>query len=104
MPDLPYPLLSDRIVLDDDRTRTHFTVPILTPDSSVWFSAYRFGWGYCAFALPAEVVCEGLGAADETPRQLVLAFELGKHRLRNAIAERQLPGTGERITLCAADL
>lgn len=104
VPDLPYPLLSDRIVLDNDRTRTHFTAPILTSDSSVWFSAYRFGWGYCAFALPAEVVCEGLGAADETPRQLVLAFELGKHRLRKAIAERQLPRTGERITLCAADL
>jgi hypothetical protein len=49
-------------------------------------------------------MCEGLGAADQTPRQLVLAFELGKHRLRKAIAERQLPRTGERITLCAADL
>jgi hypothetical protein len=77
---------------------------MLTPDASVWFSAYRFGWGYCAFALPADVVCSGLGAADPSPKQLLLAFELGKQRLRKVIAEKYLPGHGERITLSAADL
>lgn len=87
-----------------DQATTQFTAPILTTDSSVWFSAYGFGWGYCAFALPAEALCDALGAANETPRQLVLAFELGKQRLRKAIAERHLPGSGERITLGAADL
>ncbi|SIT41462.1 conserved hypothetical protein [Paraburkholderia piptadeniae] len=104
MLDLPYSLTSDGKVLAKDQPETQFTEAIITADSSVWFSAYRFGWGYCAFALPAEVVCEGLGAADESPKQLVLAFGLGKHRIRKAIAEKRLPGTGERITLCAADL
>jgi hypothetical protein len=87
-----------------DQPGANLTVPILTTDSSVWFSAYGFGWGYCAFALPAEVVCEGRGAANETPKQLVLAFELARHRLLKAAAEKALPSTGERITLSAADL
>jgi len=91
-------------VLAKNQIDTCLTTPILTADSSIWFSAYRFGWGYCAFALPAELVCEGLGAADQTPKQLVLAFELGKHRLRKAIAGKRLPGTGERITLSIDDL
>jgi len=87
-----------------DQPETHITAPILTTDSSVWFSAYGFGWGYCAFALPAKVICEALGAANETPKQLILAFELGKRRLLKAVAEKALPSTGERITLSAADI
>jgi hypothetical protein len=50
------------------------------------------------------VICEALGAANETPKQLVLAFELGKRRLLKAVAEKALPSTGERITLSAADI
>ncbi|MEX3936457.1 hypothetical protein AB4Y32_32585 [Paraburkholderia phymatum] len=92
------------MVLDKDQTRTHFTAPILTTDSSLWFSAYGPGWGYCAFALPAEVLCEGLGAADDSPKQLLLAFGLAQHRLRKTIAGKRLPGTGERIALSTADL
>lgn len=57
---------------------THFTGAVLTANSSVWFSVFGFGWGYCAFALPAEVLCESLGAKNATPKQSVLAFELGK--------------------------
>ncbi|MFL9937043.1 hypothetical protein P0D88_50855 [Paraburkholderia sp. RL18-103-BIB-C] len=68
------------------------------------FSAYGFGWGYCAFALPAEAVCEKLGAANETPKQLMLAFELGKRRVLQAVEQKALPSTGERITLSADDL
>ncbi|HXZ09685.1 MAG TPA: hypothetical protein VEI25_16670 [Paraburkholderia sp.] len=83
---------------------TNLSAPLLCADSTVWFSAYGFGWGYCAFALPAEVICEKLGAANETPKQLMLAFELGKLRLLQAVAQKVLPGTGERITLSAADL
>ena len=97
-------LFPDRNVLTKDQLKTHFTASVLTTDSFVWFSAYGVGWGYCAFALPIELVCKSLGAADETPKQLVLAFELGKQHLRKAIAERYVPGTGERIVLCAADL
>jgi hypothetical protein len=87
-----------------DQPRTNLTAPLLSVDSTLWFSAYGFGWGYCAFALAAETVCEKLGAANETPKQLMLAFELGKRRLLQAVEQKALPGTGERITLSAADL
>jgi hypothetical protein len=43
---------------------TDLTAPTLLPIWAVWFSAYGFGWGYCAFALPAEAVCEKLGTAN----------------------------------------
>jgi hypothetical protein len=87
-----------------DPSSTALTAPILFPNSAVLFSAYGFGWGYCAFSLPSETVCEQLGAADETARQLLLAFELGKHRILQAVERKTLPVTGERITLSAADL
>ena len=83
---------------------TKLTAPLFSADSTLWFSAYGFGWGYCAFALPAEAVCEKLGAANETPKQLMLAFELGRRRLLQAVAQKALLGTGERIVLSAADL
>jgi hypothetical protein len=60
--------------------------------------------GYCAFAIPAETVREKLGAVIETPKQLMLAFELGRRRLLQAVEQKALPGTGERITLSTADL
>jgi hypothetical protein len=87
-----------------DQPGTNLTAPILSADLAMWFSAYDFGWGYCAFALPAEAVCEKLGTANETPKQLMLAFELGKRRLPLAVEQKALPGTGERITLSCADL
>ncbi|SAL72333.1 hypothetical protein AWB69_08791 [Caballeronia udeis] len=86
-----------------DQPRTKLTAPLLSDDSILWFSAYGFGWGYCAFALPTETVCEKLGAANETPKQLVLAFELGKRRLLQAVEQKASPGSGERITLSASD-
>ena len=70
----------------------NFTAPLLSDDSILWFSAYGFGWGYCAFTLPTETVCEKLGAANETPKQLVLAFELGKRRLLQAVEQKASPG------------
>lgn len=84
--------------------RTNLTAPLLTVESTLWFSAYAFGWGYCAFALPAETVCEKLGAVNGTPKQLMLAFELGKRRLLQAVEQKALPGTGERIMLSTDDL
>lgn len=82
----------------------NLTAPILCADSTVWFSAYAFGWGYCAFALPCKVACQELGAASGTATQLLLAFELGKRRLAHAVEAKAVQGTGERVTLSATDL
>ncbi|MEX3980100.1 hypothetical protein AB4Y45_14110 [Paraburkholderia sp. EG287A] len=82
----------------------HLTEPILAADSSVWFSAYRFGWGYCAYSLPREVLCEKLGATDGSPKQLMLAFALNKSRLVRVIEHRYPLLVNERITLAATDL
>ncbi len=82
---------------------TNLTDPIVSADSAVLFSAYGFGWGYCAFALPSAAVCEQLGAADATAKQMLLAFELGKRRIRQVVERKSLPDTGERVTLSSAD-
>jgi len=82
----------------------HLTEPILSADSSIWFSAYCFEWGYCAFSLPPEVALEKLGAADLSPKQLVLAFALSKRRLERLVEQKYRPQARERITLEAADL
>lgn len=75
------------------------TAPYVASDAAIWFSAYGFGWGYCAFSLPAEAVCQYLGAADTSRKQLILAFELGRKRISKAIEQAAIPGTGDRITL-----
>ncbi|WCM18721.1 hypothetical protein NDK50_14900 [Paraburkholderia bryophila] len=75
------------------------TPPIIQCDGEMWFSAYAFGWGYCAFSMSAETICTELGAANETQNQLLLAFELGKRRLSQAVQEIQIPSNGERIAL-----
>jgi hypothetical protein len=99
-----YSPAQDGTVIAMDQPGTSLTAPFLSADSAVWFSAYGFGWGYCAFSLNSEVICEQLGAANETPKQLMLAFELGKRRLLQAVEKKALPGTGERISLSAEDL
>ena len=65
----------------------NLTSPTFISDSTIWFSAYGFGWGYRAFALPAHAVREKLGAADESAKQLALAFELGKRRILRTIEQ-----------------
>jgi hypothetical protein len=97
-------LLLDSTVIAMYQPGTNLTTPILSADATVWFSGYGFGWEYCAFALPAEAVCERLGAANETPKKLMRAFELGKRRVLQAIEQKALPITGERIALSADDL
>ena len=88
-----------------DQPHTFMTAPILCGDSTVWFSAYGFGWGYCAFALSFEVVCEELGARYETVQQVRLAFELNKRRILRTVQQcGAASATGERITLSVADL
>lgn len=83
--------------------QTYLTQPIISAQSEVLFSAYGFGWGYCAFALTPEAVCRELGAADESTRQLLLAFELGKRRILQVVKDKSHPDTGARIKLSAAD-
>lgn len=88
-----------------DQLHTAMTAPVLCADSAVWFSACGFGWGYCAFALPFEVVCEELGARNETVQQVRLAFELNKRRILRAVQHYEAASaTGARITLSVADL
>lgn len=78
--------------------------PILLDGQTVLFSAFGFGWGYCSFALPVEVICEVLGAADTRAPQLALAFELGKRRIRSAVEKRAIFRHGKPVRLLAADL
>jgi hypothetical protein len=77
--------------------------PVVFSDSSVWFSAYGFGWGYCAFSIPVEIVCEQLGAANATHNQLTLAFELGKKRVSQAVEKNYVQDTGGRVALRSLD-
>jgi hypothetical protein len=87
-----------------DQLRTVITDPILRADSA-WFSVYGLGWGYRAFALPFDVVCEELGARNETVQQVRLAFELSKRRILSSVQRFGAEATtGERITLSVTDL
>jgi hypothetical protein len=84
----------------------HFDIsrPILVDGSTLLFSAFGFGWGYCSFALPVKVICEEFGAANTSARQLALAFELGKQRIQRAVEQRAIFGHGCLIWLSSADL
>jgi hypothetical protein len=73
--------------------------PMVVDASQVWFSVYGFGWGYAAYSLPARAVVSQLGAANESPKQMTLAFELGKRRVRQAVQSIERPHAGERLTL-----
>ncbi|MDP9651423.1 hypothetical protein J2793_006898 [Paraburkholderia caledonica] len=86
-----------------DALQPSLTPPVLPDESTIWFSAYGFGWGYCAFALPAQTIRQKLGAGTESPNQLLLAFELGKRTVREAVGSKALPPSGERIMLSASD-
>jgi hypothetical protein len=86
------------------RPTIQLTRPMLLDPSAVWFSAFGFGWGYGAFALPVGIVREKLGAANETPHQLMLAFELGKQRILRAVTQSALSPCGERVTISSSDL
>ena len=75
------------------------TTPMFVSPSEVWFSAYGFGWGYAAFALPTDAVLEQLGAATTSDKQMTLAFELGKRRIRQAVCMSEPHSDGERKVL-----
>jgi hypothetical protein len=76
------------------------TAPDLSDGSTVRFSAYGFGWGYRAFAVSYEAVCESLGAGDTTEEQIRLAFQLGKRQILQAVLQHEtLSYKGQRISL-----
>ena len=75
------------------------TAPTISHDASVWFSAYGLGWGYCAFSIPVQAICDYLGAADSSTKQLMLAFELGRKRISKAVERAKIPETGDRVVL-----
>jgi hypothetical protein len=80
------------------------TEPTLTNESSVWFSAYGFGWGFRAFALSYEALCESLGAGDTSDQQINLAFQLGRRRILQAVQQHEwLPYQGDRIWISLAE-
>jgi len=88
-----------------DQLTVQFTAPVLSRDALVLFSAYGFGWGYRAFAVPYEVVHERLGAGGMTDQQIRLAFELGKRRVLEAVEScGKLPYEGQRVSLPAERL
>ncbi|KVN33369.1 hypothetical protein WJ63_05125 [Burkholderia pyrrocinia] len=82
----------------------YLTAPMASTDSEIWFSAYGFGWGYAAFALPFDTLRRHLGASDASHRQCMLAFELNRQRIQRAVALRAIPLGGQRITLLPSDL
>ncbi len=75
------------------------TPPTFAGGDAIWFSAFAFGWGYCAFSIPFNSVCEHLGAADISAKQLIVAFELGKKRIAKTVELTVIPANGERVTL-----
>ena len=87
-----------------EQVHVRFTTPVLANESALWFSAYGFGWGYCSYELRSDVVCQYLGAANDSPKQLLLAFEHGKPRLLAATERKVALSTGERVELTGEDL
>lgn len=85
-------------------TTVNLTPPIVHA-AALRFSAYEFGRGFKAFEIPSEIARSELGAADASARQLVLAFELGRHKIAKAVEPMMLDEyQGQRICLRATDL
>ncbi len=85
-------------------SRMNITAVRLTQDSAVQFSVYGPGWGYRAYSISPHVICEELGAANTNPRQISLAFELGKPRILKAVQSGAgTLGMDGRMTLAATD-
>ncbi|MFL9929139.1 hypothetical protein P0D88_07730 [Paraburkholderia sp. RL18-103-BIB-C] len=85
-----------------DTTLIRLGRPFFDRENALCFSAYAFGWGYCAFSLEAAVAHEVLGSIDESPRQILLAFAIGQARIRKAV-HRAARKHGERIRLTPGD-
>ncbi|WP_124500137.1 MULTISPECIES: hypothetical protein [unclassified Burkholderia] len=82
---------------------TNVTAPVYCEDAGLIFSAYRRGWGYVAFRLPADVIREKFGSDLETPEQLLAAFEGNRDHVALAISRHAPPESGQRIQLDSSD-
>ncbi|CAN0626336.1 conserved protein of unknown function [Burkholderia multivorans] len=82
---------------------TRLTAPILRDDASLHFSAFRQGWGYAAFKLPVDVLCNMLRTPGATSEQILAGFEKNKERISDAIARLELHTDGKRVLLSASD-
>jgi hypothetical protein len=83
-----------------DPAMLKLTHPVVRGES-LWFAAYEFGWGFRAFEIHGDIAQAELGAADTSPRQLTLAFELGRQRIAKAVTPMTFEYQGERIPLYA---
>jgi hypothetical protein len=86
------------------QARISLTAPMFADESTIRFSAYGFGWGYCAFELSSDVARQYLGAANESPRQLLLAFQLGNQKLLKAAERTEPPLSGAPVEITGQDL
>jgi hypothetical protein len=78
--------------------KVNLSEPVFT-DDEIQFSAFGLGWGFRAYALPAGLVVQQLGAANATERQLVLAFQVNRQRIAHAVLGVEAPESGRRVTL-----
>jgi hypothetical protein len=78
--------------------KLNLSQPVFT-DDEIQFTAFGLGWGFRAYALPAGVVIDRLGAANASKRQLVLAFQVNRQRIAQAVLDADEPRTGERVIL-----
>lgn len=86
-----------------DTTLIRIGRPFFDRENTLYFSAYAFGWGYCAFSLDPEVAHEVLGSIDQSPRQILLAFAIGQVKIRKAVHRAARQQDGQRIRLTAGD-
>ncbi|KMZ12233.1 hypothetical protein BHUM_04986c [Candidatus Burkholderia humilis] len=57
----------------------------IVADGDIQFSAFRPGWGFCSYVLPAGVAVQRLGAKDFSASQLRLAFQSNRQRIATAV-------------------
>jgi hypothetical protein len=84
-------------------TNPILTSPEFSPGVGVLFSAYAMGWGFYTFVLTCDAACKKLGAGNPGREQVLLAFQLNRQRIAQAVSAKAQPGRGERIVLDAAD-
>jgi hypothetical protein len=91
--------LRPRGVIAMSQPLVSITSPVLR-GTTVWFTAYGFGWGYRAFAVPYQAIQEALDPDDIGDEQIRLAFESGRSDILQAVLQYELsPYDGERIRL-----
>ncbi|MDS0859406.1 DUF1488 domain-containing protein [Burkholderia pseudomultivorans] len=85
------------------KTIASITTPVVSDDFSLLFSAYGQGWGYIAFRLSADVICDKFGVSEASPELLLAAFERNRETIARVIGQRTPAGSGERIQLTRSD-